>query len=104
MSDLLTVEQRNTRRLAKIHKLKRENRVLASRRNRLMNKKIAQMHGFGQMSDIGLYRYSIKLNRISEQIGKNSDKILRLRTLINQDKAWESRPRLLDPRKIVYVE
>jgi len=104
MSDLLTVEQRNTRRLAKIHKLKRENRVLASRRNRLMNKKIAQMHGFGQMSDIGLYRYSIKLNRISEQIGKNSAKILRLRTLINQDKAWESRHRLLDPRKIVYVE
>lgn len=78
--------KQNARRLTKIHKLKQENRVLASRRNRLMNKKIAQMHGFGQMSDIGLYIYSIKLNRISEQIGKNSAKILRLRTLIKQSK------------------
>lgn len=32
MSDLLNVEQRNIRRLAKIHKLKRENRTLSSQR------------------------------------------------------------------------
>ena len=36
MQDLLTVEQRNTRRLAKIHKLKRENRTLSSRRKELI--------------------------------------------------------------------
>lgn len=42
--------------------------------------------------------------KLSEKIGKNSAKIQRLRTLISQDKAWVNRPRLLDPRKVVYVE
>ena len=86
VADIKAKQKQNARRLSKIHKLKQENRVLASRRNRLMNKKIAQMYGFGQMSDVGLYIYTIKLNRISEQIGKNSAKILRLRTLIKQSK------------------
>ena len=46
MSDLLTVEQRNTRRLAKIHKLKRENRTLSSRRKELI-KATAKIQRFG---------------------------------------------------------
>ena len=81
-----TLEQRNKRRLAKIHKLKRESRVLASRRNSLIDKNIDQVSNYGRISGYDLYRYSVKLNRISEQIGRNSAKILRLRTLIKQSK------------------
>lgn len=90
MSDLLTIEQRNKRRLAKIHKLKRENRVLASRRK-------AKMDNFNSIHtttildvDVRLLHYQThnifikSMNKISEQIGKNSAKILRLRTLIKQ--------------------
>jgi hypothetical protein len=84
MSDIEAIQWKNKRRLAKIHKLKRENRLLSSRRNRLMDKKIDQTATYRQISGFDLYRYSVKLNRISEQIGRNSAKILRLRTLIKQ--------------------
>ena len=84
MPDLLTVEQRNTRRLAKIHKLKRENRVLASRRNSLIDNMITRSFLPKQMTGYGIYKFSHDLNKISERVGKNSAKILRLRTLIKQ--------------------
>ena len=116
MQDLLNVEQRNTRRLAKIHKLKRENRTLSSRRKELikataLESKIwlktvteciitgREFNGVRQSCENNAVKRQTQLNKISEQIGKNSSKIQRLRTLIGQDKAWESRPRLLDPRK-----
>ena len=86
MNDLLTIEQRNKRRLAKIHKLKRENRVLASKRNKIIDKEIDQAYLYNQISGYSIYQYSIKLCRISEEIGKNSARILRLRTLISQSK------------------
>ena len=110
MQDLLTVEQRNTRRLAKIHKLKRENKVLGQKRRGYL--KSFDMQGFtkedGTFWVTRNFRHFyledvLYLNVLSEKIGKNSSKIQRLRTLINQDKAWENRPTLLDPRKIVYV-
>ena len=121
MRDLLTVEQRNTRRLAKIHKLKRENRTLSSRRKELikataLESKIwlktvteciltgREFNGIRLSGENNAVKYQTQLNKISEKIGKKSTKIQRLRTLIGQDKAWENRPRLLDPRKIVYVE
>ena len=121
MRDLLSVEQRNTRRLDKIHKLKRENRTLSSRRKELIkatesDSKIwlktvieciltgREFKGVRDSCENNTIKRQTQLNRISEKIGKNSAKIQRLRTLICQDKAWESRPRLLDPRKIVYVE
>ena len=114
--DVLTVEQRNTRRLAKIHKLKRENRTLSSRRKELikatsLDSKIwlktvteciltgREFNGVRQSCENNAVKRQTQLNKISEKIGKNSAKIQRLRSLINQDKAWESRPRLLDPRK-----
>lgn len=84
MNDLPTIEQRNKRRLAKIHKLKRENRVLASRRNSLMDKKIAQAFLPDQISGYSIFVYSNHLCYLSEQIGKNSAKIMRLRTMIKQ--------------------
>lgn len=92
MNDLLTIKQRNKRRLAKIHKLKRENRVLASRRK-------AKMDNFNRLHTTTILDLGVRLlhskthdsfinsiNKISEQIGKNSAKILRLRTLIKQSK------------------
>ena len=84
--DIKAKQKQNSRRLAKIHKLKRENRVLASKRNRLMNTKIRQASTYGWISRLGLHMYSVNLNRISEQIGRNSAKIMRLRTLISQSK------------------
>ena len=86
MNDVLTIEQRNKRRLAKIHRLKQENRMLASKRNRIIDKEIDQAYLYNQISGYNIYQYSIKLCRISEQIGRNSAKIMRLRTLIQQSK------------------
>ena len=86
MNNLLTIEQRNKRRLAKIHKLKQENRMLASKRNKLINNEIAQRCEYHYPSAYNTYRYSRRLCRISEQIGRNSAKIMRLRTLISQSK------------------
>ena len=84
MDDLLNNEKRNKRRLAKIHKLKQENRVLASKRNRIIAKEMEQSYLYSRISGYSLYLYSRKLCRISEEIGKNSVKIMRLRTLIKQ--------------------
>ena len=80
------VDYTNKRRLAKIHKLKQENRMLASKRNRIIDKEIDKAYLYGQISGYNIYQYSIKLCRISEQIGRNSAKIMRLRTLIQQSK------------------
>ena len=86
MNDVLTIEQQNKRRLVKIHKLKQENRMLASERKKLINNEIAQRCGYHYPSAYNTYRYSRRLCRVSEQIGKNSAKIMRLRTLIQQSK------------------
>ena len=86
MDCVLTIEQRNKRRLAKIHKLKQENRVLSSERKKLINNEIAQRCEYHCPSAYNTYMYSRHLCRISEQIGRNSAKIMRLRTLIQQSK------------------
>ena len=78
--------KQNARRLSKIHKLKQENRVLASKRKKLIDKEVAQRCEYHYPSAYNTYRYARHLCRISEQIGRNSAKILRLRTLIKQNK------------------
>ena len=88
MNDVLTIEQRNKRRLVKIHKLKQENRMLAGERKKLINNEIAQRCEYHYPSAYNTYRYSRRLCRISEQIGRNSAKIMRLRTLISQSKIF----------------
>ena len=85
--DIKAKQKKNARHLAKIHKLKQENRMLASKRNRLIAKEIDQSYLYSRISGYSLYLYSRKLCRISEQIGKNSAKMMRLRTLISQSKA-----------------
>ena len=80
------VDYTNKRRLAKIHKLKQENRMLASKRKKLIDKEITQRCEYHYPSAYNTYRYARHLCRISEQIGRNSAKIMRLRTLISQSK------------------
>ena len=101
MRDSLTIEQRNTRRLAKIHKLKRENRTLSSRRKELikataLESKIwlktvteciltgREFNGVRQSCENNAVKRQTQLNKISEKIGKNGNKIQRLRTKISQ--------------------
>lgn len=80
------VDYTNKRRLIKIHKLKQENRVLSGERKKLIDKEIAQRCEYHYPSAYNTYRYARQLCRISEQIGRNSAKIMRLRTLIQQSK------------------
>lgn len=95
MSDLLTIEQRNNRRLAKIHKLKRENVKLGQQRRGASNSLYIKQNKSELFSgDLMILVWNIKY--WSEKIGKNSAKIQRLRTLIGQDNAFLHRPRMSD--------
>lgn len=60
------------RTLAKIHKIKRENKVLSSRRKMLLD------------SEIDFVKYYICI--LSERIGANGNRIQRLRTKLSQMK------------------
>ena len=71
MNGVLTIEQLNKRRLAKIHKLKRENRMLASERKKLITNEIVQRCEYHYPSAYNTYRYARHLCRISEQIFLN---------------------------------
>lgn len=86
MNSLLNIEQRNKRRLIKIHKLKQKNRALSSERKKLIDKEVAQRCEYYYLSAYNTYRYSNQLCCISEQIGRNSARIMRLRTLISQSR------------------
>ena len=87
--------------LRKIHKLKQENRTLSSRRKELikatsLESKIwlktvteciltgREFNGVRQSCENNAVKLQTQLNKISEQIGKNSAKIQRLRTKISQ--------------------
>ena len=90
--------------LRKIHKLKRENRTLSSRRKELikataLESKIwlktvteciltgREFNGVRQSCENNAFKRQTQLNKISEKIGKNGNKIQRLRTKISQLKA-----------------
>ena len=88
MNDLLTIEQRNKRRLAKIHKLKRENRDLASKRKSYYKEVKSWFSRLGNSGNNMTILWLVEINKISEQIGRNSAKIMRLRTLIQQSKIF----------------
>ena len=88
-----TVNYTNKRRLAKIHKLKRENVKLGQKRSSYL--KSFELQGYTK--DDGTFWVTrsfrhfyledvLYLNRLSEEIGKNSAKMMRLRTLIKQSK------------------
>ena len=87
--------------LREIHKLKRENRTLSSRRKELikataLESKIwlktvteciltgREFNGVRQSCENNAVKRQTQLNKISEKIGKNGNKIQRLRTKISQ--------------------
>ena len=86
MNDVLTIEQRNKRRLVKIHKLKRENRDLSSKRKSYYKEVKSWFSKWGNSGNSMAILWLVEINKISEKIGRNSAKIMRLRTLIQQSK------------------
>ena len=87
--------------LRKIHKLKRENRTISSRRKEIikataLESKIwlktvteciltgREFNGVRQSCENNAVKRQTQLNKISEKIGKNGNKIQRLRTKISQ--------------------
>ena len=86
MNDVLTIEQRNKRRLSKIHKLKQENRDLSSKRKSCYKEVKSWFSKWGNSGNSMAILWLLEINKISEKIGKNSAKIMRLRTLISQSK------------------
>ena len=98
-TDTKAKQKQNARRLAKIHKLKQENRTLADKRNRIIAKEIELSYLYNQIFRYTIYQYSRKLCRISEEIGRNSAKIMRLRTLIKQSKiVWNNHRAFSKPK------
>lgn len=84
-----------TNKQRKVWKLKRKNVVLGQQRASLLRFKVPSVSGFLDSDgkfvvtalDVGLsHKEYLKLISLSEQIGKNSNKIQRLRTLIQQEK------------------
>ena len=67
----------------KIHKLKRENLVLGDVRKSTFNHLIT-LKIRGDLGEVKMFGLTIKIMKISERIGKNGNKIQRLRTKISQ--------------------
>lgn len=74
----------NKNRLKKIHKLKRQNRNLSDRRKSTEDRLFIEAIKF--TGDLVILKRLKHVMKLSEQIGKNSAKIQRLRTLISQSK------------------
>ena len=85
-SNTSKVDYTNKRRLAKIHKLKRENRDLSSKRKSYYKEVKSWFSKWGNSGNSMAILWLLEINKISEKIGKNSAKIMRLRTLISQSK------------------
>lgn len=70
----------------KIHKLKRENVVLGQQRKEHYKEVKAYFTLWGNSGNSQAQLWLRKIEKISEKIGKNSAKIQRLRTQIQQEK------------------
>ena len=83
-TELTDYERKQKNRLNKIHKLKRENVALGQKRKGLVHRMktypLESLNYYLENDAQLIYWYS-------EKIGRNSNKIQRLRTLIAQDKA-----------------
>ena len=69
----------------KVWKLKRKNVVLGQQRRAMYNQLITLSNESELFTSILIAR-TLRIGFISEQIGKNSNKIQRLRTMIQQEK------------------
>ena len=70
--------------LRKIYKLKRENLVLGDRRKSYYKEVKAWFWQYGNTGNAQALLWLGKINKTSERIGKNGNKIQRLRTKISQ--------------------
>ena len=77
-----------TNKERKVWKLKRKNVVLGQQRRALYNQMVT-LSNESELFTATLIAYTLRVGDISEQIGKNSNKIQRLRTLIQQEKLSE---------------
>ena len=78
--EMINLKTKST--LRKIHKLKRENLVLSDKRH----SKYLKLRKFDSTT-LGFLDTFLEVLKISERIGKNGNKIQRLRTKISQLKA-----------------
>ena len=74
-----------TNKQHKLWKLKRKNVVLGQQRRAMYNQLIT-LSNESELFTSTLIGYTLRIGFISEQIGKNSNKIQHLRTLIQQEK------------------
>ena len=74
-----------TNKQRKIWKLKRKNVVLGQQRRAMYNQLVTLSNESELFTSILIARI-LRIGFISEQIGKNSNKIQRLRTMIQQEK------------------
>ena len=79
-----------TNKQRKVWKLKRLNVKLGQQRRAIYNQMITLSNESELFTSI-LIAYTLRVGYISEQIGKNSNKIQRLRTLIQQEKENENK-------------
>lgn len=84
VADIKAKQKKNARHLAKIHKLKRENRMLSDRRRSKISEVFLKSQSNGWFVAISIL--TLEIADLSECIGKNSAKIMRLRTMIKQSK------------------
>ena len=79
------VQKLRSSKQRKIWKLKRKNVVLGQQRRAMYNQLVTLSNESELFTSILIAR-TLRIGFISEQIGKNSNKIQRLRTLIQQEK------------------
>ena len=80
------VQKLRSSKQRKIWKLKRKNVVLGQQRRAMYNQLVTLSNESELFTSILIARI-LRIGFISEQIGKNSNKIQRLRTLIQQEKS-----------------
>ena len=81
------LQKRHSNILKQIHKLKSENRTLSSRRIVAIDRIRKGNFTLGIKSSSETYNALRALEQLSEHIGRNSLKIMQLRTKISQEKA-----------------
>ena len=91
----IKLQKRHSNILKQIHKLKSENRTLSSRRRVLIDRISKGRFTLGTKSSSKTYNALRALEQLSEHIGRNSLKIMQLRTKISQEKAQLEREELL---------
>ena len=98
---LTTPESRNKNRLTKIHRLKKENRVLSDRRFSCYLK--LRSYAQHEVTTVGYANTLQMFMKLSERIGKNGAKVQRLRTLIQQERAREVKYQLKENERMERV-